>query len=745
MKKYTLLLLLSISFWASAQRLKFKELFPLLQGMSNEHAKYSLKEYLIEDLDHPNANFRLALLYEKNYRETDPLTDYRYAMANAEQAKIRYIKAKQLVDEREVDRNNEYYFPIFRTFDSKGKPNVPFINVSTKISKGYDSTSQFLEKMEPIYQDFTKSVNYYDQAVKIFADINSRYMSPEDLYLLHDAKLDERFTELKKNYDSSLFHLDRYLKRTTEYPIKNHKQKYTIHPLSTYRLDGLVTRLNFLTSNIDLWGYGPWVDQVRKIVSTQVADLRTKIITANTKLDESLTAISKSAVGQVPQPIKLDKQLVFNLNNLDRQSAILELLEYKTFKQDWEILYQSQTLDSVPSDRNSEIFSNLIYANRRADTLIHLLKNLITPLDFEKHKEFVSRSFGSKAALDTYVDTEQKTIASSFEEYQSQLMGSILGTEKSRELVALKENFIKAGKWNIPLTIKRDSLEKIDQGILMTQFKKKNPDGSVYISGLYKPDKKKNNIVTYLHHLNPDGKVSWSRDISVPIDSLVAGDAHTSAVAMTTTSEGCALLVRSVHLTRGDVKNTFIYLNEKGEEKIRKKMKETAYPRLLIYSEKTNSFVVTLKGQEQKQNYASAEDITLVNINALGDMTWKRDIQLTGTVVDMTSLIDSYILTGNFMIMRDQTGKEVRTKVAAFECSPYLIKIGERGEVLVTNPISTPYSVYLSRIVKVNDNSINLLGYKETIESGAQRQFTTFDKVIHVMTNRFGEIICSNY
>ena len=126
-------------------------------------------------------------------------------------------------------------------------------------------------------------------------------------------------------------------------------------------------------------------------------------------------------------------------------------------------------------------------------------------------------------------------------------------------------------------------------------------------------------------------------------------------------------------------------------------------------------------------------------------MTWKKDIQLTGNVVDLISLIDSYVLTGNFLIMRDQTGKEVRTKVTAFECSPYLIKISERGEVLATKPMSTPYSVYLSRAIKISDNSINLLGYKETIESGLEKQFTPSDKVVHIMTNRFGEIICSNF
>ena len=198
-------------------------------------------------------------------------------------------------------------------------------------------------------------------------------------------------------------------------------------------------------------------------------------------------------------------------------------------------------------------------------------------------------------------------------------------------------------------------------------------------------------------------------------------------------------------MTRGDVANTFIYLNEKGEEKIRKKIKETAYPRFLIYSEKFNSFVLTLKGREQKQNYSSPENITLLNINALGDMTWKKNIQLTGNVVDLISLTDSYVLTGNFLVMNDQTGKEIRTKFTTSECSPYLIKISERGEVLATKPFTTPYSVYLSRVAKINDNSINLLGYKETIESGSQRHFNTFDKVVHIMTNRLGEIICSNY
>ena len=45
------------------------------------------KEYLVEDLEHPNANFRLALVYEQNYKTADPLTQYAFAFnARASQA-----------------------------------------------------------------------------------------------------------------------------------------------------------------------------------------------------------------------------------------------------------------------------------------------------------------------------------------------------------------------------------------------------------------------------------------------------------------------------------------------------------------------------------------------------------------------------------------------------------------------------------------------------------------------------------
>jgi hypothetical protein len=124
---------------------------------------------------------------------------------------------------------------------------------------------------------------------------------------------------------------------------------------------------------------------------------------------------------------------------------------------------------------------------------------------------------------------------------------------------------------------------------------------------------------------------------------------------------------------------------------------------------------------------------------------WKKETQLAGTLVDLIPVIDGYLLAGNFLIMKDHKGAEVRTKVSSNQCSPYVVKLSERGELVTSQPFLTPASFYLKRIVKISDNSVNLLGYGETIDAGMSKSFSASNKMIHIMTNRTGQLICSDY
>jgi hypothetical protein len=717
----------------------------LLAGYSPDQQKNQLKEYLGADLDHPNTNFRLALLYESNYKNADPLTDYAYALANAQQAKIRYLKSKQVVDDREVNKNEEYYAPIFKMYDAKGKPTIQFAIVSSKIASGYDSADIFLKKIPPIYTAFTKSVNFYDQSVRTFAGITEEFTTMEDLYLLHDEAVEARFSNLKTSYDSCLFYLDRYLGLIKEYPIHGHRQAYKVRPIITYRLDGLLTNINFLTPAIELWDYSSWVIETRKKITGEVSDLRKKIISTNQKMDEAISKTANS-VSNFPAVVKVDKQLTFNLNNLDRQSMVLGLLEYKAFKQELEIQNKSKVMDTTFTSHNAEVISQLIYANRKSDTLVKEFKNELLPVKVKKHQQFVAQFYGGLSGLEKYEANEQQALTESYNGFGQQLIANLQSLSQTENSFSNKEGLIRYGRFTVPLTILPISAEALDQGLLFTRFNRKNPDGSAYLGGIYKPDKKKNLVNTFVIKINPDGKPAWLKDISVSIDSAVVGDAHSYLGPVVLTQEGCAMLIRSLHATRGDGLNTFVYLNEKGEERLRKKIEGKSYPRALLYAEKSNSFALAMKGTEESEKYNAAEPIDMMGINVLGEVTWKKEgIPLTGTLSSVISLSDGYLLAGNFFVINDQNGKEVRTKMSNGECSPYLIKLNERGVLVFSKPIVTTRSFYLHRLIKINDMSIHLLGHSETIEVGLSSTLKPTEKVLHIMTNKFGQMVSFNY
>jgi len=743
-KNLITILLVALSLGGWAQTIKYKDLVIKLPTISAEQQKNELKAYVAADPDHPNANFRLAMLYEQNYRTNDPLTSFEYTIANAEQARLRYLKARQLVTDREVERNNEQYASIFKVFDAKGRLTAPFEKVSAKINGGYDSAGLFLEKMPGIYKEFTKSVNSYDQAVKIFAQINRTYASPEDLYMLFDASVDKQCTDLKSSYDTCIAALNKYLKLTQAYPLRSHQQTYKVIPIETYHLDGFITRLSFLTNNIELWDYGTWVDQTRKVVHSQVDELRKALARHNEELDQTLQKISTSPESDLPALTPANRQLAFNLNNLDRQSVIQSLMDYKHFKEQWDIENRSKVLDTTLSVHNAEVYSSLIYANKKADTLLQELKARISPANMNKHKDLVAKLYGGPAGLEKYARDEEQHIKSSFDDYAKELRTNLV-MNASDNTLSNKENSLKFGKFTIPLVPSEPTPEALDQGLLITRFNRKNPDGSAYLTGLYKSDKKKIVTSTFIVRVNPDGKVAWLKDFTLPMDSAATGDAHTYPGPVVLTQEGCAIIVRSIHATRGDAVNHFVYLNEKGEDKIRVRLTEVAYPRFLLYSEKSNAFVLSFKGTDAQQQFENAENITTLGVNVLGQELWRRDVPITGTVTDLISVVDGYMLAGNFLIMRDLSGKEIRTKVGAKECNPFLIKLNEQGNLVQATPVLASGSTYLSRLVKVNDNSINLLSYGVPIDAGMTQTFSESDKMIHVMANKQAQVICTTY
>jgi hypothetical protein len=719
----------------NAQRIRYKDLAPALDTISRDQQMSMLREYLSEDQNHANANYRLAILHYQIFRHADPLLEYRKAMAHAHEATLRLLRAKLMVNAQEVRSNNEYYATYFKTTDSKGKPFVDFPVVLDQINIASDSVARFQEKMPAIFQAFTKTVRLYDKAVKLFARINTDYRSLEDIYMLYDPAMETQLSILKESYDSSVYNFKEYQKLIEAYPLGRYNQKFHIKPIKVYRMDGLITRMNFLSNDVEIWNYGAWVDEIRKKHSEEIVGIREKIEKHETDFNYNIKMLE--ALTPVPSIRHLAKDLTFQLNNYDKNSLALAMLEYKASKQEWLEKLKNVARDTA-LDSRLDLYSQLIQHNRISDTLLTHVKVVMTPPNVKKHNNYVEKFYGGENGLKGFVQSEQSWITKTFSDYHETLKSSLLTVQSAG---GQPGKSVKIGNFTVPLFTEKKPVDLLPPSAIIATKISHNPDGSMYVAGVHRMNKKTNfNAIGFLARVNPDGKGAWLKELNFSPDSIATLDGTNYIGDMVATQEGCAVLVTSMRADRQAAVNNFIFISEKGEMR-NVRVKNTAMARKLIYQEKRNSFIMIFKGTTENENFTQAEEIALTSINILGDPLWHQEVTVAGTLIDVTTVRDGYIVSGNYNIIQDEKGREIRTKVNEGQSNPFLIKLGMKGEIIKVQPVVSPESVYIQKVVKVNDGSINLLGYPTTFQNAQ----STNGKLLHMMTTYELKSVCSNF
>ena len=187
-----------------------EDINPYFVGDSADLVFPLLYDFFKRNNDHPAANLQLAILLEERYKNAHPISDYEAATTNANAAKTLFARAQQLIDDKEVRRNDWYYPNFTNEFRRSGKPIVEFDSVRVVFEKGLKEADSFLTHAPPIYNNFMKMVEQYDLASRNFVRITGDYNSLKDVYLLYDENLKKRFDQIneeKKHFHKYQFHV----------------------------------------------------------------------------------------------------------------------------------------------------------------------------------------------------------------------------------------------------------------------------------------------------------------------------------------------------------------------------------------------------------------------------------------------------------------------------------------------------------------------------------------------------------
>ena len=732
MRKCAAILFILIPAVVVGQKIKYKDVFPVISTATEDKAKNELIQYLFTDLHHPNANLRLAMIYENSYKRSDVLTEYKRALAFAEKAKLQYLKCKAVIDEKEVSRNEEYYGPFASEFDKKGRPEVEYSTVKLKIDNGYDSAVLFIEKIPAIYENFTRAVNSYGQAYKEFYELNNEYKSLDDLLMLYDEELKARLLNIKSSLDTALARFGKYQVLIKDYPVNGYNQKINLQPLVYYRLDGLSAQSSFLQDNITLWDYSSWVDNIISLHNSEIKVLKNGIATLENDLNQKIIELEKADIIEEEDFVIPDKELLHQVSKYDYQSVALGIIDYKAFKQKLirkekqKLFYDTATQQNSFSKFN--FYSDLLKHESKADSLLVVLAEKIEEEKIAKHEEFINKNYGGKIGLENFVNKEKSEIVKDFNFYKLTLRNNILDELTVKDS---QKEWVKYNKYELPLFLnENDSASLANNSIIATAIEYR-ADSSVYIAGYLKPEGTVRNI-GYLARLDPDKNVQWVKEYDIAIDSG-AIDSSTKFIDIEVTKDGCAVISRSRHITKPLSVNTFLYLNDDGTEKINSRLEYQDFPRKIVYDQNNNRFIIALKGDDPEQDLFTEEELSLVAYNTLGDRLWERAIPYAGSFIDFLNMQDGYLLIGNYTNIKDPEGNIYRTKAQRKESNSFALKFTAQGDVFKLSAFEKPDSYYISKVYKVNDGNINLFGLKGTYNSSSGELSYNNDDLFHIM------------
>ncbi|WP_456458648.1 hypothetical protein [Reichenbachiella sp.] len=402
-----------------------KEIFPLIEAKNFDQAMPLLWEYLSDpkNAEEPNPNLQVGLYYEGLVNGYHIITDSTAILGASDTAVIYLTKAKTLITEKELKKNDEFYQDFYRRDLRTGDFGIKISDVQLDIEKKLQSLRNINKYAKSIYADLYSlnvanefSMGAYQAFAKQYPNINDLYlMANEDTKDSLVAIIDKN-TEIKEKFENVRDAVSRIGK-------KGYSPELEWKDIEAYGEDGL-TSVDFFANDVVAWNYGKWAEDAEDVIKRDITRLKSQISQTNKDLKAQGEKINGGSGILDEEPItEIDPNLLEDINKFDENSIAIDLLNILVSKNKFDYL-TSETLNERLADPD-----DVDYQLAVSDSLVQLLDimddavaKLVEPgitIASKKYNKLVSEQYGGEMGLIKYRKTLENELMDSREEWMA--------------------------------------------------------------------------------------------------------------------------------------------------------------------------------------------------------------------------------------------------------------------------------------------------------------------------------------
>lgn len=401
-KKVAVLALIFITAWpAFSQKIKYKDLFVLLNAKQYDQAEPFLKKYLKENQDNPNAFLFMGNIYEEKALANDVLRETEKQGTNSDSSVLFLNKAFQTIDAREVKKNDEYYQSYGRRDLRTGEFGIKLSDIQFDLEKRMKALTDRKQRVQAVKDKFVETQRIYSHSENLFKAIAGKYKDSKEFYLRSDGGLTTDLTRLGRKYDSCLVSFNDYKTALQGLGKTGHKQQLDSREIENFKKDGYAS-VDFFQDEVKVWDYKRWALGSLETIEKEVVPLRETLL----KLDAELNSISKklkqdsvsvaAEISTVKSKVEKTGLHKFDPNPMPEEVFKLKIseLEYGS-----ELAQTRMLRDSSSLILKQSLYKKQIALLIRMDSLAALLQQRDFDYETENYKSFVTDAYGSPSVL----------------------------------------------------------------------------------------------------------------------------------------------------------------------------------------------------------------------------------------------------------------------------------------------------------------------------------------------------------
>lgn len=400
-----LFLTLFVSFSTYGQKVKYKDIFALLNSKQYEQAEPFLRKYVKENDDNPNAYLFMGIIFQDRAMRSDILKATKAAIVNMDSAILFYGKTLAIITEKEVRRNDEYYQMYNRRDLRTGEFGVKLSDIQFDLQKRTETLKERIDKVKMVRYHFMLADSLYRRTQALYVGLQTAYPGQNEMYLRADDKTIKDLTRMITRSDSCAKAFEFYKSSSTALGKTGYSQTLTLKEIRDFKTDG-ASIADFYQDDVQAWDFKKFAEQGKQIIEKEIIPMRDHLVSYDieiNKLREKLTIDSVSVRNDLH---KLINQLLYDqLRKFDPEPLPMEVFTLKTA----DLEYRSALIESKPfrdsSDVNlklSLITKEVKYLNK-LDSIATRLNNENLDQEVLNYNHFITNTYSNNIILRSYI------------------------------------------------------------------------------------------------------------------------------------------------------------------------------------------------------------------------------------------------------------------------------------------------------------------------------------------------------